>query len=104
MVKVEVCKKADYISRITITGHANSAEYGQDLVCAGVSSIAVGILNTLDELCTNMCILEMNDAHIYIEVKTDDKTVQTILKTLYIQLKTMTESYKEYIEIMKVEV
>lgn len=104
MVTVKVCTKADNITSIEVSGHAASAEAGEDLVCAGVSSISVGALNALDELCTNKCLLEMKEAHIYIEVKTDDETVQTILHTLYIQLKTMNMSYKEYIEIMKVEV
>lgn len=31
--------------KIEIKGHANSDEYGKDLVCAGVSSIACGIVS-----------------------------------------------------------
>ena len=33
-----------------MTGHANFAEHGQDIVCAGASAVAFGALNAVDEL------------------------------------------------------
>ncbi|MDH6366763.1 MULTISPECIES: ribosomal-processing cysteine protease Prp [Breznakia] len=104
MVKVKIDTKADQITQVVIKGHADSAEHGQDLVCAGVSSIAVGILNTLHVMDENACSLEMNDAFIKIVVINNTETVQTVLKTLYIQLKTMVENYSAYIQITKEEV
>ena len=47
MIHVIVKEKANQIVDLTIDGHANSAEHGQDLVCAGVSASGVGILNSL---------------------------------------------------------
>ncbi|WRK55922.1 ribosomal-processing cysteine protease Prp [Coprobacillaceae bacterium CR2/5/TPMF4] len=32
---------------LKISGHANSDEYGKDLVCAGVSTASIGTLNML---------------------------------------------------------
>ena len=47
MIKVTVKKKDNYIVDLKISGHANSDEYGKDLVCAGVSTASIGTLNML---------------------------------------------------------
>ena len=41
---------------------------GQDLVCAGVSSIAVGMMNALDRIKPSACDMQMEEAHINIQV------------------------------------
>lgn len=104
MIQVRFCMKDDSIQEIEMSGHAEFAQHGQDLVCAGASSIAIGTLNALDILCTNTCELVIDEGYIKIIVKEDSSTVQTVLNTLYIQLDTMVEEYKEYIEITKEEV
>lgn len=104
MVNVKIGIRNDQIQSVVIEGHADSACKGEDLVCAGVSSIGVGVLNTLDELAHNKCHLEMDNGYINVQVKENNDIVQTILHTVWIQLKTMSESYKEYIKITKEEV
>lgn len=99
MVKVEIKRVNQKIDEILIYGHANYAEHGQDLVCAGVSSIGIGTLNALDQLCENMCELSIQEAYIRIKVKQRNHVVDNILSTIYIQLKTMQESYPLYISI-----
>lgn len=34
---------------LTVTGHANYAEYGKDIVCAGISSIVQALIGWLEE-------------------------------------------------------
>lgn len=105
MVKVSVKFKKDVIVGIDVYDHANSGDYGQDLVCAGVSSICFGILNALDELCKDACVLEVKDAYVSVALK--DETcakAQTILYTMYIQLQVMEHSYDKFIKITKAEV
>ena len=36
MIKIEMVKVNDNLESVSINGHANSAEYGSDLVCATV--------------------------------------------------------------------
>lgn len=105
MVKVVVYKMHEEIRSVTIDGHADFAPNGQDLVCAGVSSIAVGIMNALDELVHNECTFQMEKGFISIDVRNSHclKT-QMILKVMMIQLKTMEGSYSNYIQIQQQEV
>ena len=78
MVHVKIGIRNEMFQSIVIEGHANSASKGEDLVCAGVSSIGVGVLNALDELCHNCCLLQMDNGYINIQVKENNNIVQTI--------------------------
>ncbi len=50
MIQIDVLTQDSKILKIEVSGHAYSGEPGFDLVCAGVSSIAVGALNALPML------------------------------------------------------
>ena len=45
MIRVKVTYQKEIVTSLTVSGHANSGEYGKDLVCAGVSAVVVGGLN-----------------------------------------------------------
>ena len=53
MINVRVETQEDKITTMVVNGHANHDEYGQDVVCAGVSAIMFGLCNALDEYHTN---------------------------------------------------
>ncbi len=44
-----------------ISGHAGYADYGQDIVCASVSVLAIHTANALDELTDNEMDIEMDE-------------------------------------------
>ena len=66
MINVKITYKSNKVDELEIKGHANSAEYGKDLVCAGVSAISVGGLNALASLKDKNIKLHMSDGHILI--------------------------------------
>jgi uncharacterized protein YsxB (DUF464 family) len=47
MIHVSVARTQKGVEEITISGHANAAEHGKDIVCAAVSGISLGILNSI---------------------------------------------------------
>lgn len=104
MVKVKIESSNEVITRIVISGHAGYDEKGKDLVCAAVSSIAVGTLNALDELTKDDCELILTDDQVMIIVKRNEHDSQMIIKTLIIQIKTLQESYPNYLKIIQTEV
>lgn len=101
MVKVKVLIHQNQITDVEITGHANSGPHGQDLVCAGVSSIGVGMLNALSELAPDSTKLEMKAGYIRIQVLDSSSDVQLLLKSLLIQYRTMESSYSKFIKIQQ---
>jgi uncharacterized protein YsxB (DUF464 family) len=108
MIRVGLSTTDTQIVAMVITGHAMSARRGQDLVCAGVSSIATGALNALDRITPEACELIMREGEdAKIEIKVNDiknHDAQTILQTVMTQLETIEKQYPNYITITKQEV
>lgn len=105
MIEVIVNKNKDFVKNITISGHANSAKHGEDLVCAGVSAVSVGVLNSLDTfgLIDQMIgNITMDEGYISIVVDSYNEKINVILETLIISLKTIEQGNKEYIKITEV--
>lgn len=97
MIKVKILRKNDLIVLIEIKGHANYDEYGKDIVCAGVSSIAVGAINNLK---TDDFKVIMQEGLIRIETLHEiSYHDQVVLETMIVQLKTMEESYGSFLSI-----
>lgn len=109
MVSVKVAYKSDEIDSIRITGHAHSQTPDQimDMICAEVSAIVFGVLNSIDEQAKDSCEIEMDEIEsgfISIQVLQSSPILQAILKTLEIQLKTIERVSKKYIQVKKTEV
>lgn len=99
MITVNVKYANDTLTKLVISGHALSAEPGKDLVCAGVSAVAVGALNSLEAVDASFEIV-MKDGYIKVvpqHVMSPHNT--TVLNVLVTSLKTITQSYGEYIQI-----
>jgi uncharacterized protein YsxB (DUF464 family) len=99
MIKVAVNRLQDHILRFQVSGHALTAPAGSDLVCAGASSIVIGLLNAVDQMAPNDCCITKKGNNILIEVTNDCPKVQHILQTGLIQLETIKESFPKNIQI-----
>ena len=104
MVRVHVKRHQGIIQEVEIRDNAGYEDAGQDLVCAGVSSIAVGMMNALDEMVPEACDFVLKEAYIKIETILPDATAGILLQGMYYQLSTMQESYADYITINDQEV
>lgn len=93
------------VETLLAEGHAGYAEMGQDLVCAGVSCITIGTNNALDELAPGTFQTETREGFLKIRIlNPEDPKAQLILRTAWIQLQTIAESYPEFIKLKKQEV
>lgn len=51
MIRIRVERNAHGdAERVLVTGHANFAEHGMDIVCAAVSGITIGQVNAMEQL------------------------------------------------------
>ena len=49
MIQVEILRDRDEVVKgIEINGHAGYAEYGQDVLCAAVSALALNMANSVE--------------------------------------------------------
>jgi len=98
MIKVKINKTTQgHIAKFIISGHANSSANNKyDLVCAGVSAVSVGILNSLD---TSKVDVDMKDGFISIDVKKYSKDNNFTLNILMKSLETIKKDNGKYISI-----
>jgi uncharacterized protein YsxB (DUF464 family) len=103
MIKVVVKKENnDYIKCLEVSGHANYAKHGEDIVCAGVSAVIVGGLNALDKLSNKKLIKAVvKDGYVKIDVLKQDQDTKLILQTIMVQLESIEESYSQFVKIIR---
>ncbi len=87
------------IRTMTMTGHANAGPYGQDLVCAGVSAVALSSLNAIDLLYPDACTMMAENNKIFLKVDHDSHDLQITLKTMATQLSALASEYPKSIRI-----
>ncbi len=99
MIKVVIEKNKAKVKKVTISGHAKFSKKGEDIVCAGVSAISFGILNTLNKVDPENVEINVTENKIAITTLKNTKEIDLILETLIIQLKTVEIDYSKYIQI-----
>lgn len=101
MIHVTIRRKQKLIYVLKVTGHANSAPYGEDLVCAGVSAIVTGGANALKPTGVRIQNREgLSDIQVD---DLDEVSHQTTLHVIVTQLKTIAEAYPKWITIKEQE-
>lgn len=96
--------KKGEIEKISVRGHADSAPYGQDLVCAAASAIMFGVMNAADVMFPDACSFEVKPNQLSISADKPTPSLQTCLQTALVQFKTVEESSPEHIRIQEKEV
>jgi hypothetical protein len=98
MIKVTIHYLGKGLESLRVQGHAKSAEYGKDLVCAGVSACTIGALNALEDGDESYDIsVEEGDVKLTCK-KPIGPHDNIVLETLIIQLKTIEKSYPGYLD------
>lgn len=84
MIKATITRsKADEsITSFQMTGHAEFAEKGQDLVCAGVSAVVFGSVNSIIALTGMDPLLDIGDEGGYFSLNCQLIQIQSPLKKL----------------------
>jgi len=97
MIKVTFKMEDDHYTYLSVKGHADSDEYGKDLICASVSSIMFGLMNSLDQI-KDVEVKELTN-HIEIINESKKDKIDNYLELVLFQLKTIEESYGEFIKV-----
>lgn len=105
MITVHIFRLSDgSIRGFSVKGHANYAKAGEDIVCAGVSAVTVGTVNSIEALTGVQLDAEMEHGFLsaYLPSGIQDNIysqVQLLLESLVVMLKSIVDSYGEYIQI-----
>ncbi|MGF9700854.1 MULTISPECIES: ribosomal-processing cysteine protease Prp [Paenibacillus] len=105
MIIVQIFRNDDEsIDRFSIEGHANYAKRGEDIVCAGVSAVTVGTVNSIETLTGVEMDAKMKNGFLSasLPMLERDETwsqVQLLLESMVLMLTDIAESYGKYIKI-----
>ena len=80
--------------QIIIKGHANYAEYGNDIVCASVSSIAITTINAILRFDSNNISYIEKDGYLEINIINHTKEVDILLTNMIELFKELEKQYK----------
>lgn len=107
MTTIKIKKKDNYIIGVECSEHTGFAEYGKDIVCAGISCITqtaiLGIKNFTD--IKHKYIVEEKSGYLCLELIDIDKKsssfhdAQIILNTMCCGLEDLQKQYPKYIKL-----
>ena len=106
MISVKFDYTQGKISSFTMSGHANFAKHGSDIVCAGASAVSFGIVNSIMSLTDVQPVIDTdgNGGYLRCQIPTDisvesEEKVQLLLEAMLISLQTIERDYGKYIKI-----
>ncbi len=101
MIKVKVKRENNNITYINVTGHAEFADYGSDIVCSAVSCLCFTIANQLLSIDDSLNITAENNDFSFTNLS-DTHDVQLLLNTLVNGLVQVENEYSKNIKVMEV--
>ena len=109
MVKIKIKKKNNRIYYFEIKGHANAAEYGEDIVCSAISVLGQTCIIGLMEVANIPIQHRIEPGYLTCEIPKDltaakAREADIIVNTMYLGMKSVQHSYSEFMEINELEV
>lgn len=109
MIRITFQKNvSDCYTAFEITGHAHFAEYGEDIVCAAVSTLATTTYNNLIRLAHFEPIIDVEEklgGFLYVEILSDlakeqQEITQLLLQALVYGFEDIVNEYPDFVEIV----
>ncbi len=99
MIKATFVYSKTGLKGFTVKGHANSAPYGEDLVCAAISAIVIGGLNAYQDG-ESMYEAKVEEGNVSLVVKGKQSVHdQIVTETIISQIKDVADSYKKFVTL-----
>lgn len=94
MIEVTRCDRC-----ITVTGHANYAPPGQDIVCAAVSVLAQNLIASIEELTADSIDYEIEHGNIYINYRNLSEEAQLLVSSFFVGVNGIAAAYPQHVKI-----
>lgn len=110
MIRAEVFRdrKTGRVTGYRVSGHAGTGEYGQDIVCAGISALVFSITNGLTEVLKLRCRVRQADDGGLIEVHLPEglpadarSGADALMETLVLGLKSISGEYQGAVKVLE---
>lgn len=88
-----------YDGGLSITGHANYAEPGKDIVCAGVSVLAQTLIASIEELTTDEIKYSMQPGTVCIKHGKLSERAQVLVASFFVGVEAIAATYPDNVRI-----
>lgn len=109
MVEIEILKKNGKVVKYSAKGHAEYAEYGNDIVCAALSMAMQFPLGGMQEILDITPRFEIDsDGYLDVDIRgmefsNKEKEVAILLDTMVLMLKELAKGYPKHIKLVEKE-
>ncbi len=107
MIKITIERRQadDAIIAFQAEGHAHFADYGNDIVCAGVSAVTFGTVNAIMKLTECKPEVKMKESGWFAmrlpeSAKDRWPQIQLLLESMVVMLETIQASYGDHVQII----
>ena len=104
MIRVRFTTADGLLSGFSVTGHAGAGVYGEDIVCAAVSSATYMTANTITEILCQPADILVDEGHLSLQVTGDIPTCQAVLAGFRLHIQALQQEYPSRIQLMNTEV
>ena len=99
MIKVKFYLSDDLINGFEISGHSGSADAGEDIICASVSSAAYMTANTITDILFIKAQIDVDDGYMKLLINENLSEAQPVLKGLRLHLESLAGDYPKHIKV-----
>jgi len=101
MTLIKFFKSRDTLTGFEIEGHTGAGVYGNDIVCAAVSSAALMTVNTITEIIGAKAQITQEDGFLSVKLsKQDAKNCRQVLKGLELHFIELGRRYADNINVI----
>ena len=104
MIRVRFQTACGQLIGFHLSGHAGAGDYGQDIVCAAVSSAAYMTANTVTEIVGAAADITVDDGLMELTVTDRIPACQDILSGFQLHIQALQEQYPQRVHLMNTEV
>jgi len=95
-------KKTKLLKGFEIKGHAGSADYGEDIVCASISIISINVQNSIEEFCDDDFDQDIDSDEGYMKFllkDTPSHDASLLLASTYLGFQGIAEEYEKFVKL-----
>lgn len=85
---------------IKISGHANYAVHGSDIVCAGVTALMQTLIKSIKDLTDDKIEYEISPGRVDIKYGNLSEKSKTLVDSFFIGICMIADEFPEYVRIM----
>ena len=87
-------------SGITMDGHAGYAPRGQDIVCAGISTLVQTLIQSFEDLCTDEISYHLQPGRVEIKHGDLSAKAQVLVNSFFIGVYMIAERYPNHVKVI----